>query len=117
MDLNWVFQTLGICLYQSGQKIRNSCLSLKPKSQQLVLEENANVVIATTGTETPVEPPKPVDPDKIETSAKEIRWTVPDGTKKVTLFKYDKNGKYITQYSISQYIDMKPGETFIIKVK
>lgn len=74
-------------------------------------EETSNTVVSTP------EPVKPVDPDLIETNAKEIRWTVPDGTSKVTLFKYSKTGKYITQYIISQYIDMKPGETFIIKVK
>lgn len=61
--------------------------------------------------ETPEEKPY------VETDAKEVRWTVPEGTEKVTLFKYDDQGNYVSQYNISSYITMSPGETFIIKVK
>ena len=62
---------------------------------------------------------KPVEekPDQVKTDAKEVHWTVPGGTSKVTLFRYDRNGKYLQQYSISSYISMKPGETFVIKAR
>lgn len=60
---------------------------------------------------------EPAEKPYVETDAKEVRWTVPDGTNKVTLFKYDAKGNYVSQYNISSYIAMNPGETFIIKVK
>ena len=52
-----------------------------------------------------------------KTGDAEVHWTVPKGTTKVTLFQYDKRGKYVKQFAISTYITMNPGETFVIKAK
>jgi hypothetical protein len=62
---------------------------------------------------------KPVEKDDgvTKTDDATVHWTVPKGTTRVTLFQYDKNGKYVKQFAISSYITMKPGETFIIKAK
>lgn len=52
-----------------------------------------------------------------KTKDHEVHWTVPEGTTKVTLFQYDKNGKYVKQFAISSYITMREGETFVIQAK
>lgn len=61
---------------------------------------------------------KPVEePTVLKTSAPEVHWTVPEKTKFVYLTKLDKNGRRVKSYTITDFISMKPGETFVITVK
>lgn len=55
--------------------------------------------------------------DIVRTNAPEVHWTVPLDTDAVYLYELDRNGRQVTSYTISNYITMKPGHTFIIKAK
>lgn len=38
-----------------------------------------------------------------------VRWVIPEGTRRVTVTLYQKNGTYINEYEISRYITLRPG--------
>lgn len=49
------------------------------------------------------------------TSASEVHWTMPTDKRTVTMTQYNKYGREITSYTITNYITMTPGDTYVIK--
>lgn len=60
---------------------------------------------------------KKVEENVVKTSASEVHWTMPEGKNKVYLYEYDSDGNQITSYTISSYITMKSGHTYVIIAK
>lgn len=52
-----------------------------------------------------------------KTSEKEVHWTVPPKTTKVTLTEYNTKGEKVSSHTITNFIAMKPGHRFIIKAE
>lgn len=62
-------------------------------------------------------PELPVEETVVKTSAPEVHWTVPENTKTVYLTKLDDKGRRVKSYTITNFISMSPGETYVITVK
>lgn len=63
-------------------------------------------------------PELPVEEEKVvKTSAPEVHWTVPENTRTVYLTKLDSEGNRVKSYTITNFISMNPGETYVITVK
>lgn len=49
--------------------------------------------------------------------ADEIKWRIPDDMKKVVVRLYDRNKKFVTSYTISNYISLEPGSYLYVSAE
>lgn len=51
------------------------------------------------------------------TSSSKVNWTMPSDKKVVTMTHFNKYGRQIASYTVTDYITMTPGDTYVIEAK